>query len=404
MMISFAILYLFTVIVSTALSFTTITMSPLVISQHKQIPLVMYNSQGSDDNNMSDTQYKTRRKVIHDFIIGATTFSSTKSVCNAVMTDETTSFASPSLDSSYTQQSPLSSLSQSAQQSVISSTPTDEVSFTITKQDLQNMKGGLGLELGEVSFRTNFRVIVKSVAPNSLAEKLGIQPGYVVVSVNGADGERTNASGVTIYFSQAVKSALKAQDNTPESKLILVFRDPSKFRSDLENLEADGTSISTKVAPAGDTTQRYGDGSLRPGASATEQTDQVVTISQLIPPKMCQKRASTDDLLELSYIGSVLETGAIFDGSAVKINGEAIAGRGNDISVFMVLKKQPFGQFPPGWDVGLEGMCVGERRRLIIPPVLGYGSTGVPRRGIPPNATLQYDVTLVSINGLAIPQ
>ena len=89
----------------------------------------MYNSQGSDyDNNMSDTQYKTRRKVIHEFIIGATTFSSTKSVCNAVMTDETSSFASPSLDSSYTQQSP-SSLSQSSQRStsVISSTPTDEV-------------------------------------------------------------------------------------------------------------------------------------------------------------------------------------------------------------------------------------------------------------------------------------
>ncbi len=48
-------------------------------------------------------------------------------------------------------------------------------------------------------------------------------------------------------------------------------------------------------------------------------------------------------------------------------------------------------------------MCIGERRRLIIPPVLGYGAVGVPRRGIPPNATLQYDVTLVSLNGLATP-
>ena len=55
-------------------------------------------------------------------------------------------------------------------------------------------------------------------------------------------------------------------------------------------------------------------------------------------------------------------------------------------------------------NVGLAGMCVGERRRLIIPPVLAYGATGVPRRGIPPNATLQYDVTLVSMNGLATPQ
>jgi FKBP-type peptidyl-prolyl cis-trans isomerase len=69
--------------------------------------------------------------------------------------------------------------------------------------------------------------------------------------------------------------------------------------------------------------------------------------------------------------------------------------------LYFVLGKQPFGQFPPGWDVGLYGICVGERRRLRIPPVLAYGNTGVPRRGIPPNATLQYDVTLVSLNGVS---
>ena len=119
---------------------------------------------------------------------------------------------------------------------------------------------------------------------------------------------------------------------------------------------------------------------------------------------MCNRRATQDDLVEISYLGQIVETGAIFDGSAVKINGNGIPGRGNDISVYFVLGKQPFGQFPPGWDVGLDGMCVGERRRLIIPPVLGFGAEGNPRRKIPPNATLQYDVTLVSLNGLATPQ
>ncbi|KAK1745182.1 peptidyl-prolyl cis-trans isomerase, FKBP type [Skeletonema marinoi] len=185
--------------------------------------------------------------------------------------------------------------------------------------------------------------------------------------------------------------------------MTLTFRDPSVFRSELQNLSADG-EVSTKVAPAGDTTQRYADGTLRPGATETEQQDQVITVSQLIPPRMCNRRATTDDLIEISYIGQVLETGAIFDGSAVKIDGQNVPGRGNDVSVYLVLGKQPFGQFPPGWDVGLEGMCVGERRRLIIPPVLAYGSVGVPRRGIPPNATLQYDISLVSLNGLATPQ
>lgn len=163
-------------------------------------------------------------------------------------------------------------------------------------------------------------------------------------------------------------------------------------------------TVSTKVAPAGDTTQRNPDGSVKLGNAIREQSDQVVTVTQLIPPQMCNRRATTDDLLEISYVGRVLETGDVFDGSAIKIDGKAIPGRANDVSLYFVLRKQPFGQFPPGWDVGLEGMCVGERRRVIIPPVLAYGAAGVPKRGIPPNATLQYDITLVSMNGVATPQ
>lgn len=184
----------------------------------------------------------------------------------------------------------------------------------------------------------------------------------------------------------------------------LRFRDPAIFRQQLQTLSSnEDKTVTTQVAPAGDTTQRRADGSVRTG-TVKEQTDQRLSVTQLIPPKLCNRGAQTDDLLEISYIGRVVDTGTIFDGSAVKINGEGIAGRGNDISIFFVLGKQPFGQFPPGWDVGLVGMCVGERRRLTVPPALAYGSTGLPRRGIPPDATLEYDVTLVSVNGLATPQ
>lgn len=347
-------------------------------------------SKGHQESNSS------RRQFVQ--FVGAVASSLIPLNVNGIMTDETSSYATPSLGSSYTQQSPDGTIS-TANRAL-----SDEITVTITKSELQNMKGGFGLELGQVEFRTNFRVVVKSVSPNSLAAKAGIEPGWIVVSIGGADGERTDASGVAAYFSKAVKAVLDQPDGSDKAKMFLTFRDPSVFRSELQNLSIDYGEVSTKVAPAGDTTQRYADGSLRPGASVAKQQDQVVTVSQLIPPKMCNRRATTDDLLEISYIGQVLDSGAIFDGSAVKIDGQNVPGRGNDVSVYLVLGKQPFGQFPPGWDVGLDGMCVGERRRLIIPPVLAYGSTGVPRRGIPPNATLQYDVTLVSLNGLATPQ
>ena len=49
-----------------------------------------------------------------------------------------------------------------------------------------------------------------------------------------------------------------------------------------------------------------------------------------------------------------------------------------------------------GWDQGIVGMKVGGTRRLIIPPELAYGPDGRPPT-IPPNATLVFDITLLSV-------
>lgn len=53
------------------------------------------------------------------------------------------------------------------------------------------------------------------------------------------------------------------------------------------------------------------------------------------------------------------------------------------------------GEVIKGWDQGIVGMTVGEKRQLVIPSDLAYGPDGRP--GIPPNATLVFDVELVEI-------
>jgi FKBP-type peptidyl-prolyl cis-trans isomerase len=65
-------------------------------------------------------------------------------------------------------------------------------------------------------------------------------------------------------------------------------------------------------------------------------------------------------------------------------------------------RNQPFdftlgeGKVIKGWDQGVMGMKVGEKRKLVIPPSLAYGPRGRP--GIPPDSTLLFDIELLAIN------
>jgi FKBP-type peptidyl-prolyl cis-trans isomerase len=55
------------------------------------------------------------------------------------------------------------------------------------------------------------------------------------------------------------------------------------------------------------------------------------------------------------------------------------------------------GEVIKGWDQGVKGMKEGEKRQLVVPSALGYGTEGTPDGTIPPNATLVFEVELVKV-------
>ena len=117
-----------------------------------------------------------------------------------------------------------------------------------------------------------------------------------------------------------------------------------------------------------------GDTGTTPSGSGTLQVEDLVVGTGAT--------AVAGDTVSVNYVGT-LSNGTKFDASA---------DHGGPFSFRLGV-----GAVIPGFDQGVTGMKVGGKRRLTIPPNLAYGSTG--SGPIPPNATIIFEVDLVSIVG-----
>jgi len=129
-----------------------------------------------------------------------------------------------------------------------------------------------------------------------------------------------------------------------------------------------------------------------PAEAPEEKTKPQVKPPQGPPPKKIVTKdleegsgpaAKKGDQVTVQYVGVNYRTGSEFDASWDR--GEPFTFT---LGVHEVIS---------GWDIGIEGMKVGGRRELIIPPNHAYGASGAPP-AIPPNETLIFVVDLEAIN------
>ncbi|BAT97048.1 hypothetical protein LR48_Vigan11g142300 [Vigna angularis] len=103
-------------------------------------------------------------------------------------------------------------------------------------------------------------------------------------------------------------------------------------------------------------------------------------------PATCEVQAHKGDKVKVHYRGKLTD-GTVFDSSFERKNPIEF-----ELGAGQVIK---------GWDQGLLGMCLGEKRKLKIPSRLGYGDQG-SQPSIPGGATLIFDTELVGVNGVSL--
>jgi len=112
-----------------------------------------------------------------------------------------------------------------------------------------------------------------------------------------------------------------------------------------------------------------------------------VQIDVITKPEACERAAKSGDTISMRYKGNLYDV-------HTKEIGKQFDSNFDRPQTFDF--KLGAGQVIQGWERGVPGMCVGEKRKLTVPPELAYGDVGFSDL-IPPKSTLVFEIELVNI-------
>lgn len=210
--------------------------------------------------------------------------------------------------------------------------------------------------------------------------------GFVLNGCNKCSGETTSpphtATGSGAATTPPASAAPAAEPSTPPAAATTTAPEP-------EVTPTPEPVVAAAPQPAPDTLASTATAESTAAAVTTATTTSTGTAAAAKPHKFESKDikvgagavAADGKTITIHYVGT-FEDGAKFDSSVDRESPLSFElGKGQQIK---------------GWDQGIKGMKVGGKRRLVVPPELGYGDKGV-KGVIPPNATLFFEVELLSV-------
>ncbi|CAK8539271.1 unnamed protein product [Lathyrus sativus] len=181
-----------------------------------------------------------------------------------------------------------------------------------------------------------------------------------------------------------VSHAKDGHDGKLSNDEVLVEK-KNKKKKKKKNKETEGVATGKEIAISVEnqklsTSEEKGKGQTEAKPSNVRTYANGLVIEDISMGKPDGKRAELGKKVSVKYIGKLQKDGKIFDSCVGKAPFKFRLG---------------VGQVIKGWDVGIIGMRVGDKRRITIPPSMGYGDKRVGL--IPQNSWLVFDVELIGV-------